>query len=123
MCAVGLGHEQSQATIFTHEAPGSVVQAGSSSAALAPKELLKQVVAALADPDIGVAAEAELVLKTHALTDKGGSEPSLRLAARAKGWPVRQQPAFGLLNAGSCHSLKSACLKQPDLMAFAQIMM
>ena len=62
---------------LNHEAPGSVVQAGSLSAALPPKEVLKQVVAAVADSDTGVAAEAELVLKAHALTDKGGSEPSL----------------------------------------------
>ena len=62
---------------LTHEAPGFVVQAGSLSAALPPEELLKQVVAAIADSDTGVAAEAELVLKTHALTDNGGSEPSL----------------------------------------------
>ena len=69
---------------LTHEALGFVVQVGSLSAALAPNELLRQVVGAIADPDTGVATEAELVLKTHALTDKGGSEPSLRLAARTR---------------------------------------
>ena len=86
MCAVGLGHAQDVAMALTHEALGFVMQAGSFSAALAPKELLKQVVAAIADPDTGMAAEVELVLKTHAMTDKGGSEPPLRLAAKAKAW-------------------------------------